>query len=287
VVLFKKSLPYRGRLAPTPSGFLHLGHARTFWFAQQRAQANTGVLVLRNEDLDQPRCKSGFVQAMLEDLRWFGFEWQEGPDTGGSYGPYNQSDRQSFYLKIWKQLHDTGSLYPSPHSRKDVEQALSAPHHQQTEAPFPKNLRPPLNEGRDAQQPGDVNWRFRVPDGETIQFDDGRVGTVTYEAGKNFGDFIIWRKDGFASYDLAVCADDHAMQITEVVRGEDLLVSTARQLLIYRALKWTPPQFFHCPLMLDDQGKRLAKRHDAMNLQTFRKQGRQPADFVSQWQLSI
>src|SRR5436190_21009326 len=120
--------PYRGRLAPSPTGFLHLGHARTFWTAQERARSRGGALVLRNEDLDRSRCKPEFVSAMFEDLRWFGFEWQEGPDCGGPYAPYSQSERRQFYVAAFEKLLSTGHVYPCVCSRQDVLRALQAPH---------------------------------------------------------------------------------------------------------------------------------------------------------------
>ena len=249
---------YRGRLAPTPTGHLHLGHARTFWTAQQRAKQSDGTLILRIEDLDRDRCKPQYQKDLLEDLHWFGFRWQEGPDIGGDCAPYHQSDRLPTYLDIWKQLNQTRTIYPSPHSRKDVAQALSAPHEGDREVIFPTHLRP--KDWDTATKPGNVNWRFQVPDGETIAFQDQNLGSQSFTAGKDFGDFIVWRKDGFPSYELSVVADDSAMQITEVVRGEDLLLSTAKQILLYRALDLTVPAFYHCPLVRDEAGKRLAKR---------------------------
>ncbi|HEV3417399.1 MAG TPA: glutamate--tRNA ligase family protein [Pirellulales bacterium] len=138
---------------------------------------------------------------------------------------------------------------------------------------FPVQLRPPRAAGEDAREPGEVNWRFRVPDGETIVFTDLRAGQIARTAGRDFGDFVVWRKDGFPSYELAIVADDHAMEITEVVRGEDLLTSTARQLLLYRALGWPPPAFYHCPLVVDAAGNRLAKRNDALSLRMLREGG--------------
>jgi glutamyl-tRNA synthetase len=143
---------------------------------------------------------------------------------------------------------------------------------------FPPALRPPQDAGREYFEPGCINWRFRVPDGRTIVFTDARCGDLRYTAGVDFGDFLVWRKDGFPSYELAVVADDHAMQITEVVRGEDLLMSTARQLFLYEALGWPPPRFYHCPLVRDESGQRLAKRHASLSLRTLREQGRQPED---------
>lgn len=283
---------YRGRIAPTPSGYLHLGHARTFWTAQERAQRRAGTLILRNEDLDPDRCRPEYAAAMLEDMRWFGFVWQEGPDIGGPHAPYRQQPRRGWYQTVWQQLLTTGTIYPSPHSRKDIAAALLAPHDDQPGEPlepiFPVALRPKaaelrLSESAAAAEPGEMNWRFRVPDGEVISFDDQRCGRVERTAGVDFGDFLVWRRDGYPSYELAVVADDHAMQITEVVRGEDLLTSTARQLLLYRALSWQSPAFYHCPLMLDASGQRLAKRTDAVSLRALRASGQTPQELRSAW----
>ncbi|MEL6470582.1 MAG: glutamate--tRNA ligase family protein [Cyanobacteria bacterium J06623_4] len=276
---------YRGRLAPTPTGHLHLGHARTFWVAQQRAQQRGGELILRIEDLDRGRCKPQYQADLLEDLQWFGFCWQEGPDFGGDYGPYQQCDRLSFYQNVWHQLNLSRAIYPSPHSRKDVARALSAPHEGDREIIFPVHLRP--DNWAVADNPGEVNWRFRVPDGETIQFLDGRMGQQAFTAGEDFGDFIVWRRDGYPSYELAVIADDHAMAISEVVRGEDLLLSTAKQILLYRALGWASPAFYHCALVRDETGKRLAKRDQARSLRSLRQQGVMPAHIRSNWQQDL
>ena len=272
---------YRGRLAPTPTGHLHLGHARTFWTAQQRAEQSGGTLILRIENLDRDRCKPQYQKDLIEDLRWFGFCWQEGPDVGGAHAPYRQSERLPVYLDIWKRLNQIRAIYPSPHSRKDVARALSAPHEGAREIIFPTHLRPDNWETTD--EPGSVNWRFRVPDGEAIAFQDLNMGAQSFIAGEDFGDFIIWRKDGFPSYELSVVADDSAMNITEVVRGEDLLMSTAKQILLYRALNLAIPAFYHCPLVRDEKGKRLAKRDGARSLRSLREQGLTPADIRARW----
>ncbi len=273
--------PYRGRLAPTPTGHLHQGHAKTFWTAQQRAAQPGGALLLRLEDLDRDRCKPQYTLDLLEDLAWFGFRWQEGPDLGGNYGPYIQSDRQAFYRQVWQQLNQAQAIYPSPHSRKDVARALTAPHEGDRQAIFPARLRPAA--WQPAREPGAVNWRFRVPDGETIAFVDQNSGLQAFTAGQDFGDFLVWRRDGFPSYELAVVADDHAMAISEVVRGEDLLLSTAKQLLLYRALGWEAPAFYHCPLVRDEQGKRLAKRDGARSLRSLRQRGVAPEEIRAGW----
>lgn len=272
---------YRGRLAPTPTGHLHLGHARTFWIAQERAAKHNGTLVLRIEDLDSARCKPQYYTDMLEDLSWFGFSWQEGPEVGGALGPYCQRDRGSFYRQIWQQLNSSRDIYPSPHSRKDVARALSAPHEGDREIVFPIHLRP--NDWDAAETPGDINWRFQVPDGETIAFIDQNFGPQSFVAGQDFGDFLVWRRDGFPSYELAVVADDHAMEISEVVRGEDLLLSTAKQILLYRALDWPVPSFYHCPLVRDEAGARLAKRDGARSLRSLRQQGLTPEAIREKW----
>jgi len=264
-----------------------MGHARTFWIAWQRARDRSGKLVLRVEDLDIARCKPAFAAAMLDDLRWLGIDWDEGPDVGGPFGPYQQQERLAYYRTVWQQLHRTGLIYPCHRSRRDVESALQAPHEDEEREPiFPSHLRPPIGAGRDASEPGNTNWRYRVLDGERISFIDGAVGPTERTAGVDFGDFLVWRKDGFPSYELAVVADDQAMQITEVVRGVDLLTSTARQLLLYRGLSWQPPEFYHCQLLRDEMGRRLAKRSAAFSLQALREAGHSPEEVIAQANLA-
>ena len=266
---------YRGRIAPTPTGALHLGHARTFHVGWQRAREADGALVLRIEDLDQVRCRPEYVEQSLDDLRWMGIDWTE--------GPVYQSQRGSVYRVAWRRLHATGLLYPSEVSRKEVRDAAHAPHDDEegAELVFPPCLRPPLGAGRDVVSPDGVAWRFRVPDGETVTFHDARQGPQAFTAGTDFGDFVVWRKDGVPAYELAVVADDIEMRITEVVRGADLLKSTARQLLIYRALQASPPAWCHESLVRDADGRRLAKRHQALALRTLRERGESWADVLA------
>jgi glutamyl-tRNA synthetase len=261
---------YRGRIAPSPTGFLHLGHARTFWRAFVRARENHGVLVFRNEDLDSARCRPEFVSAMFSDLRWYGIDWQEGPDVGGGFAPYAQSERRSFYLDAWRKLLAGGWIYPCTCSRREVAESASAPHDDSDEPLYPGKCR---GERLAATAPGEVNWRFRVSDGERIEFTDRSMGKQCFVAGQDFGDFVVWRRDDVPAYQLAVVVDDAAMQITEVVRGADLLRSTARQILLQRALRLATPGYDHCALVCDENGVRLAKRHDALSLRTLRERG--------------
>jgi glutamyl-tRNA synthetase len=271
---------YRGRLAPSPTGFLHLGHARTFWTAQQRARLHGGELILRNDDLDRDRCKPEFVAAMFEDLRWFGFEWSEGPDYSGPFAPYNQSERKKIYRVALEKLRAGNFIYPCTCSRKDIQSAVAAPHAADDELIYPGTCRP---DSKISIPESKFSWRFRVPDGEMISFHDENLGEQKFIAGKDFGDFVVWRHDDVPAYQLACVVDDAAMEITEVVRGADLLVSTARQLLLFHALGLTPPKFFHCALMRDEQGERLAKRHDALALRTLRRRGTSPEQVISGW----
>jgi glutamyl-tRNA synthetase len=248
------------------------------------------VLVFRDEDLDPQRSRRDYALAMLEDLRWLGIEWQEGPDIGGPYAPYEQSARRDFYLAEWRQLVAQGAVYACDCSRRDLAQSTQAPHesavHDANDEPiYPGTCREKRLE-RVPDSPAGRNWRFRVPDGEEIRFRDHPLGEVSYTAGRDFGDFVVWRRDDVPSYQLAVVVDDAAMRITEVVRGEDLLRSTARQILLQRALRLPAVEYFHCALMTDEFGQRLAKRHDALSLKTLRERGVSAEDLRRGWESS-
>lgn len=240
--------------------------------------------MLRNEDLDPQRSRSDYAAAMIEDLQWLGIRWEEGPDRGGPFAPYQQSLRRSTYLRVWKHLLDGGWIYPCTCSRRELNRIAQAPHEggaarmEGDERPmYPGTCRPV---GPAASQnfdsPAGANWRFRVPDGESLEFVDGKFGLQRIVAGEDFGDFAVWRRDDVPAYQLAVVADDAEMQITEVVRGADLLLSTARQILLYRALGLDPPEWFHCELVTDQLGERLAKRHDALSIRALRERGLTP-----------
>jgi glutamyl-tRNA synthetase len=293
---------YRGRLAPSPTGYLHVGHARTFWTAYQRAKDVGGTLVMRMEDLDPERSRQTYAEAALEDLRWLGIRWQEGPDLGGSFAPYAQSQRKNIYLAAWRKLLRGGFLFPCRCSRKDLETALAAPHESVSagaqgnemteplddEPLYPgtcrlqcNNALPPNLTVGEIEEPDGFNWRFRVPDGEAVEFEDRNLGSQRFVAGADFGDFVVWRRDGVPSYQLACVADDAAMGITEVVRGADLLKSTARQILLNRALGFDNPGWFHCRLLVDANGRRLAKRCDSLSLRALRRRGFTPEQILS------
>jgi glutamyl-tRNA synthetase len=279
---------------------MHVGHARTFWTAYQRAREAEGVLIFRNEDLDGARSRAEFAQAHLEDLRWLGIRWQEGPDVGGPCQPYRQSQRQSYYLAAWQKLFRDEMIYPCRCSRKDLDLAQQAPHESYAGQEKPhltlvndENIYPgtcrhsdlPFYQLPDRSDerpvPGGFNWRFRVPEGEVIEFEDQHFGSQRFVAGVDFGDFLIWRRDDVASYQLANVVDDGTMGITEVVRGADLLKSTARQILLQRALDLPEPAWYHCPLVTDQNGDRIAKRHNALSLRTLRNRGITPMAVLS------
>lgn len=264
---------YRGRIAPSPTGLLHLGHAATFRTAFERAREHRGILLLRNEDLDAQRCTLEFADAITEDLRWLGIHWDEGPDRGGPFTPYVQSKRRGFYLRAWEKLRDRRFIYPCECSRKEIAQSASAPNDLDDEPVYPGTCRLTANTSSTWSAPAGANWRFRVQDGEEVSFVDQHLGPQSFVAGRDFGDFIVWRRDDVPAYQLAVVVDDAAMRITEVVRGADLLKSTARQILLYRALGVEPPEFYHCDLVRDENGVRLAKRHDALSIRKLREMG--------------
>lgn len=270
-----QSNPYRGRLAPTPSGRLHLGHGRTFARAQQRARERQGQLILRIEDLDSQRCQESMVEACIEDLSRCGFQWDEGPDLGGAFGPYRQRDRTMLYREALDALILKQLVYPSEVSRRQLGEVPAPISPANGEKLFPTSLRSDPPDRLPARR-WSRNWRLRVPDGHTIWFQDGRHGPVGFVAGVDFGDFLVWRKDGIPSYELAVVVDDWKMAITEVVRGDDLLVSTARQLILYDALEAPAPEWYHCELVLDENGERLSKSAGSTGLYQLLKKGWNP-----------
>lgn len=287
---------YRGRIAPSPTGYLHLGHARTFWIAHARARNAGGRVIYRTEDLDGPRCRPEFVAAAVEDLRWLGLTWDEGEDCGGPHAPYSQSERYDLYRAALLTLVRQGMAYPCYCSRKDIQRASSAPHEGEDEVIYPGNCRPPRADSVNVSDwpgfLGELNrpqngrlpcWRFRNPVNRVVEFDDVRLGQQAFRCGDSFGDFVIWRRDNVCSYQLACVVDDDAMGITEVVRGADLLVSTARQILLRECLGLAECSWCHCDLMRDESGVRLAKRDAAKSLRVLREEGAVPKVWQEQW----
>ena len=223
---------------------------------------------MRIEDLDRARVRPEFEKALLEDMTWFGLRWDE--------GPFRQSERRESYLAAWKKLRESGVIYPCGCSRRDLLTAAAAPHAEDEEPLYPGTCRPARLTMPNEKRPTGCNWRFRVPQGEVLEFSDQLFGPQRAVAGKDFGDFVVWRKDDVPAYQLAVVVDDAGMGVTEVVRGADLLLSTFRQLLLYRALSLAPPEFCHVPLVLDSSGKRLAKRDQGGSLRHLRAAGFTP-----------
>jgi glutamyl-tRNA synthetase len=258
----------RGRFAPSPTGDLHLGNARTALLAWLHARASGASFVLRMEDLDRGRVREDARVAQPLDLYWMGLDWDEGPDVGGEFGPYVQSQRTARYQAALAQLASRGDVYECYCSRKEIAAAASAPHDgDEDEGPvYPGTCR-----DRSGGRPGvAAAIRFRTPD-RPVTFVDEIYGCRTCWPQREIGDFVVRRRDGVAAYQLAVVVDDAAMRITDVVRGADLLASTARQILLYEALDLSPPRWTHVPLMLGEDGQRLAKRHGAPSLRELRE----------------
>jgi len=268
-----------GRLAPSPTGGLHVGHARTFLIAWAAARREGGRMILRIEDLDAARVRDEARAAALVDLRWLGLDWDEGPDVGGPLGPYVQSERRSIYDDALDRLKAAELVYPCTCTRADIERAASAPHPEDEGPTYPGTCS--SRSAGDAQALGEraFAWRFRVATGP-VAWDDLFLGPREFDPARLGGDFVVGRNAMGPSYQLAVVVDDALMGVTQVVRGADLVPSTPRQILLYRALGWTPPRFGHVPLVLGPDGRRLAKRDGSIKLSTLREQGADPRRLV-------
>jgi glutamyl-tRNA synthetase len=254
----------RGRLAPSPTGAQHVGNARTYLIAWLSARACGGRVLLRVEDIDSPRVKPGAARQLLDDLRWLGLDWDEGPVT--------QTERLPLYEAALRRLQAEERVYPCTCTRSDVDRAASAPHAEQEGGSYPGTCC-----GRrvaDAVKLGErpFCWRFRVAT-ESITFEDGFRGSTCGEMRGPADDFVVWKAAGSPAYQLAVVVDDADLGVTEVVRGDDLVPSTPRQLLLYRALGLQPPTFTHVPLVVGPDGRRLAKRHGDTRLSALRAAG--------------
>ena len=264
----------RGRYAPSPTGSTHLGNASTALLAWLSVRARGGAFVVRMEDLDRPRVVADSAERILDDLRWLGLDWDEGPDVGGSHAPYAQSERGALYDDAFARLNVLGLVYPCFCSRKDIQSAASAPQAPGDEALYPGTCRGLASAEvvRRIRSGAAHAWRFRVDPAAVSPFIDRVRGRYEAHPG-SIGDFVVRRADGVPAYQLAVVVDDIAMQIDQVVRGEDLLASTARQLLLYQAFAAAPPTFAHVPLWLGDDGVRLSKRHHGTAIRELRDAG--------------
>lgn len=275
----------RGRFAPSPTGAIHLGNVWTALLAWLHARQAGGAFVLRMEDLDPDRSRPHFAAQLVDDLRWLGLHWDEGPDVGGPYGPYVQDRRRDRYAAALEQLAERDLIYECFCSRAEIRVTASAPHgstpreqcvnrcwslsHAEREARIAAGRRPCV--------------RVKMPDQPTwIGFDDLCRGSMREDLAQVAGDFVLRRADGVHAYQLAVVVDDGAMRISHVVRGADLLDSTARQIWLHRVLGYTPPQFAHVPLLVDREGHRLSKRHDALAITELRAAGKRPEQIIGQ-----
>jgi glutamyl-tRNA synthetase len=259
--------PYIGRLAPSPTGAQHLGNARTYLIAWLAARACGGRVVLRLEDIDSPRIKTGAAEQACDDLRWLGLDWNEGPIV--------QTHRLPFYEAALRQFQAAELVYPCTCSRGDIAQAASAPHaeHEGLVYPGTCSRRRVADATALGNQP--YAWRFRAGN-DPAAFADGFRGQVLLDPREMSGDFVVWKSARTPAYQLAVVVDDAAQGVTEVVRGDDLVPSTPRQLRLYQALGLTPPRFVHVPLVVGPDGRRLAKRHGDTRLATLRAAGVAP-----------
>ncbi len=278
---------YRGRFAPSPSGWLHLGNARTALFAWARARTAGGAFVVRVEDLDAPRTRPEAVLGNLDELAWLGLDWDEGPDRGGPHAPYLQSLRTPLYEAALARLVRAGHVYECFLTRREVAELAGGPAGvddagegpqaapARVYGPAHRDLNAAVAPGRRAAGRA-PSLRFSVP-ATTVAFHDAVQGTVRVDLAAEVGDFVVRRSDGRYAYQLAVVVDDAAMGVTEVARGADLLPSTAAQLVLYEALGLAPPSFAHVGLLLGEDGEKLSKRGGDLSLRELRRAGADPA----------
>jgi glutamyl-tRNA synthetase len=270
---------YRGRFAPSPTGELHLGGASTALCAWLAARAAGGAFVIRLEDIDTPRVVAGAAERILEDLRWLGLDWDEGPDVGGPFGPYVQSARTRLYAEALEKLTAAGHTYACDCSRAEIAGVASAPHPGEEGPAYRGTCRALAGVERRLRRPAAT--RLAVPPASVVDFEDRVHGPQRSDVARETGDFVLRRGDGLFAYQLAVVVDDAAMGITEVVRGADLLGSTARQILLARLLGLEPPRHAHAPLLLAPDGSRLAKRERGVAVRHHREAGQGPRRLVA------
>lgn len=261
----------RVRYAPSPTGHLHIGNARTALFNYLFARHNKGTMVLRIEDTDQKRNVKGGSKSQMENLHWLGIDWDEGPDKGGDYGPYRQSERKEIYQKYIDQLIDEGKAYYSYKTEEELEAqreeqraAGVAPHYTyEYEGMTADEIKQAQDEAKAKGLKPVV--RIHIPEMETYSWDDIVKGHLEFESDTIGGDFVIQKRDGMPTYNFAVVIDDHLMKITHVLRGDDHVSNTPKQLVVYEALSWEPPKFGHMTLIINSEtGKKLSKRDESV-----------------------
>ncbi len=278
-----KSLSLVGRYAPSPTGPLHLGNARTALLAWLQVRLAGGRFIMRMDDLDLPRVKAGSAAQCLDDLRWLGLDWDEGPDVGGPHAPYEQSQRSDLYEKALSVLHAESFIYRCYCSRRDIREAASAPHQPGHVLRYPGTCREREPDKIPTLPPA---WRFKV-DNLKINMSDGIVGNYSQRLADEVGDFVVKRRDGLFAYQLASVVDDIAMGVTDIVRGADLLDSAPRQLALVDALGAARPVFWHVPMLCDAKGVRLSKRNGADSLQDMWEQHQRPEAVVGELAASL
>ena len=272
-----------GRYAPSPTGRLHLGNLGTALSAWLQVRLQDGRFILRIDDLDQPRNRPGSMEQIIKDLRWLGLDWDEGPDVGGDNGPYLQSQRSHHYQAAFDQLRQSARLFPCGCSRKDIAEALSAPHGASPGKVYPGTCRPgtpsTFDQPSDQNSTQDFAWRFAV-DNAVVTFNDQVMGEIRQRLADEAGDFVVRRRDGLTAYQLATVVDDQLMAVTDVVRGADLVGSTPRQLSLIHALDYTEPRYWHVPLLMDEHGARMSKRDGTDSLVQWQAAGKTAADLT-------
>jgi glutamyl-tRNA synthetase len=256
-----------GRLAPSPTGAQHVGNARSYLVAWLSARSQGGRVILRIEDIDSPRVKPGAAEQACADLGWLGLDWDGAPVV--------QTERLACYEAALRRLQDQELVYPCTCTRSDVERAASAPHLDQEGPAYPGTCAHHRVADAARMAGGPFAWRFRASPG-TCSFIDGFLGPTSINQAQAGGDFVIWKSAGTPAYQLAVVVDDAALGVTEVIRGDDLVPSTPRQLQLYQALGLRPPRFVHVPLVVGPDGRRLAKRHGDTRLAALRAAGVRP-----------
>ncbi len=260
-----------GRLAPSPTGGLHVGHARTFLIAWLAAKSSGGEIVLRIEDIDTSRVRPGATEGAIADLRWLGLDWDA--------GPYVQSERMAAYREALDRLKRDDVVYPCTCTRAEIARAASAPHAEDEGPTYPGTCSNRTASDSDGLRDRPFAWRFRVGRA-AVAWDDLFKGPTAIDPGRVGGDFLVARSPFAPSYQLAVVVDDLAMGVTQVIRGDDLVASTPRQILLCDALEGTAPRYGHVPLVVDAEGRRLAKRDGSIKLGTLREQGFDPRRLV-------